>query len=73
MRVFYCACGQHLVSGTTGTLLPGGSRICKPCRLAAAQMPDDSHKLIQMLDLIWTTCAILRDVETLDQRLRGKA
>ena len=72
MRVFYCACGQHLVSGTIGTLLPSGSRICKPCRLAAAQMPDDSHKLIQMLDLIWTARATLQEVDALDQQLRGK-
>jgi hypothetical protein len=35
-------------------------------------MPDDSHKLIQMLDLIWTARATLQEVDALDQQLRGK-
>ena len=71
MTVFYCAAGQHLVSGR-GTLLANGTRICKDCRIRAAQLPDDSLELVGVLKLIWSARDTLRSVQGLDQRLRGK-
>ena len=69
---FWCAWGQHLVSGSTGTLLPNGSRICKDCRVLAAQVPDDSLRLVGILKVIFAARATLRDAQVLDQQLRGK-
>lgn len=74
MSTFWCSWGQHLVSYRgTGTLLPNGSRICKDCRLLAAQTPEPNPlEQIHKLKLIFAARATLREVAELDSSLRGK-
>ena len=75
MATFYCSHGQHLVCYRgTGTLLPNGSRICKACRLAAAQVPEpDPRVQILLLKRLFAARNTLREVESLDMSLRRKA